>query len=348
MRSRWHYLIITLLLYSCSAEDDPKNFVFILVDDLGWSDLGFMGNDFHETPNIDSFSKECIVFNNAYSSGSVCSPSRAAIMTGKYPARLQITDWIPGADPQNQALVGPKDKNELPLAETTFSEILSQHGYATHFAGKWHLGGDGFHPVNQGFDENLGGNHTGQPKGGYYSPYDNPQLSDGPPGEYLTDRLTNEVLRFISDRARDKQPFLTFLSYYTVHTPIQAGPHIDLFTDKLNLMSDTVKTTTRKDYQTTQNHRNPEYASMVYSLDENIGKIISSLKKKKLYDKSTIIFTSDNGGLSTLLSRYERVAPTSVLPLRGGKGWLYEGGIRVPLLIKPAYYRGPRQKLKRL
>lgn len=339
-------LILAVFLTGCYSEKS-SNVVFILVDDLGWADLGFMGNDFHETPNIDALSQESIVFNNAYASGSICSPSRAAIMTGRHPGSLNITDWIPGADPKDRPLVGPEDLDELPLEETTLPEIMRQNGYTTFFAGKWHLGGEGFLPTDQGFHHNIGGNHTGQPKGGYYAPYDNPQLPDGPDEEYLTDRLTHETMQFITDQSKNQQKFFAFLSFYTVHTPIQPSPHVERFREKIKSLSDTTPQTIQGiDFQTTVNHRNAEYASMVYSMDENVGKIIDHLKAEGLYENTTIVFTSDNGGLSTLLSRYNRVAPTSVLPLRGGKGWLYEGGIRVPLIIKPAGYHGPRKKVE--
>ncbi len=344
------YLLIILLsaiLLSACSSPKPTNVVFILVDDLGWADLGFMGNDFHETPHLDALSEESIVFNNAYASGSICSPSRAAIMTGKYPVSVDITDWIPGADPKDRALLGPTDANELKLSERTLPEVMKENGYATFFAGKWHLGGEGFLPDVQGFDINIGGNHTGQPKGGYYAPYDNPQLQDGADGEYLTDRLTKETMRFITRQSEQEEKFLAFLSFYTVHTPIQPSPHIERFKQKLKSLPDTItQTVLGTDYQTTINHRNPEYASMVYSMDENVGKIIDHLKAEGLYENTTLIFTSDNGGLSTLLSGRDRIAPTSVLPLRGGKGWLYEGGIRIPLIIKPAGHNGPRKKVE--
>ena len=206
--------------------------MFILVDDLGWTDLGFMGSTFHETPNIDALSEQCIQFTNAYASASVCSPSRAAILTGKNPARLQITDWIPGADPQDQKLKGPAILDQLPLSEITLAETLRENGYNTFFAGKWHLGDEGFFPENQGFEVNIGGYHRGSPSGGYYTPYKNPKLPDGPEGEYLTDRLTDESIHFLDTIG--ETPFLLFLSFYTVHTPIQSNKtFIDKFEKKL-------------------------------------------------------------------------------------------------------------------
>jgi arylsulfatase A-like enzyme len=326
---------------SCDSKEVQKqNVVFILVDDLGWNDLGYSGSTFHETPNIDAFSKESIQFTNAYASSPVCSPTRAAIMTGKHPTRVNITDWIPGLDLQDQKLLGPKDLDQLPLQENTLAESFKKNGYSTFFAGKWHLGDTGFFPEDQGFDINIGGHHKGQPPGGYYSPYNNPKLKDGPEGEYLTDRLTNESINYI-DTVKDK-PFFLFLAYYTVHTPIQANKkHISKFNEKLKKI-DTTEIFLKEEGIgiTTLQQRNPEYASMLYSLDENIGRLIKKLKDEGLYDNTTIIFTSDNGGLTTNLKSYNSIAPTALLPLRAGKGWLYEGGIRIPLLIKPSYYSG--------
>jgi arylsulfatase A-like enzyme len=193
------------------------------------------------------------------------------------------------------------------------------------------LGGPGFYPESQGFDINKGGFEKGSPMGGYYSPYKNPRLSDGPKGEYLTDRLTDETITFIEERDQYK-PFAVFLSFYNVHTPIQPNlKHIDYYKEKLKAYTDNkTKTDMEGDAISVLNQRNADYASMVHSTDENIGKLISFLKQKNLYDNTLIIFTSDNGGLST----QEKVAPTSTKPLRAGKGWLYEGGIRIPQLIK--------------
>ena len=334
------YLCVFLAFVSCKETKNKKqNFVFILVDDLGWTDLGYTGSTFHETPNIDLLSSNSIQFTNAYSSGSVCSPSRASIMTGKHPARINITDWIPGLDPKDKKLLGPKDMNELPLEEVTVAEVLRNSGYKTFFAGKWHLGSNGFFPENQGFETNIGGNKKGQPQGGYYSPYKNPNLTDGPDGEYLTDRLTDESINFLNT-VTDK-PFFLFMSYYSVHTPIQASKrHIAKFKQKLQkLENKEIFQRLEGEGLTTLNQLNPAYASMIYALDENIGRLIAKLKNEGLYENTTIIFTSDNGGLSTVRKERKSAAPTSIEPLRAGKGWLYEGGIRVPLLIKPNNYK---------
>ena len=325
------FFIFFLFIFSCNEKNTPHNLVFIIVDDLGWNDVGYMGSDFYETPNIDKLSDNSTVFNSAYSASPVCSPTRASIMTGKHHVRVNITDWIPGVDPKNRYLVGPEDIHQLPLEEVTIAEILESNGYSTMYSGKWHLGSEGFYPETQGFTFNKGGFEKGSPMGGYYSPYKNPKLSDGPEGEYLTDRLTDESIEFIEKRDVTK-PFAVFLSFYNVHTPIQANlKHIDYYEKKLKKYSDnTIQTTNEGEAISVLNQRNPNYASMVHSTDENIGRLISFLKDKNLYDSTLIIFTSDNGGLST----QAWVAPTSTKPLRAGKGWLYEGGIRIPQLIK--------------
>ena len=325
------FFIFFLFIFSCNEKNTPHNLVFIIVDDLGWKDVGYMGSDFYETPNIDKLSHNSTVFNSAYSASPVCSPTRASIMTGKHHVRVNITDWIPGVDPKNRYLIGPEDIHQLPLEEVTIAEILESNGYSTMYSGKWHLGSEGFYPEDQGFTINKGGFEKGSPMGGYYSPYKNPKLSDGPEGEYLTDRLTDESIEFIQKRDVSK-PFAVFLSFYNVHTPIQANlKHIDYYENKLKKYSDTaIQTTNEGEAISVLNQRNTRYASMVHSTDENIGRLISFLKDKNLYDNTLIIFTSDNGGLST----QAKVAPTSTKPLRAGKGWLYEGGIRIPQLIK--------------
>ena len=327
-------LIIPIIFYSCNDHSNKvtkPNVIFILVDDLGWNDLGYTGSKFYESPNIDTLSNYSFQFTNAYSASPVCSPTRASIMTGKHPSRVNITDWIPGNDPKDKPLLGPQDLDALPLEEITIAEELKSSGYNTFYVGKWHLGSQGSYPEDHGFDINIGGFEKGSPMGGYYSPYKNPKLSDGPEGEYLTDRLTDEALGLINNRDSSK-PFALFLSYYNVHTPIQANlEYVDYFKEKLSRMNDNVvRTRDEGDALTRLNQTDAEYASMVYAVDENIGKLINGLKANGLYENSLIIFTSDNGGLSTL----RRVAPTSVYPLRAGKGWLYEGGIKIPQLIK--------------
>ncbi len=308
------------------------NFVFFLVDDLGWKDLGCYGSTFYDTPNIDRLAASGMRFTDAYAACPVCSPTRASIMTGKYPARLGITDWIPGQRPKNRKLLAPPIHNQLALGEVTIAEALKEAGYRTFFAGKWHLGGEGFFPEQQGFDINKGGHHRGSPPGGYYSPYKNPKLKDGPAGEYLTDRLTDESIRFL--QARGKEPFLLYLSFYTVHTPIQACKrHLETFKKKAEALPplkgpDQIK---ERDGWTKLRQDNPAYASMVHAMDENVGRVLDKLDQLGLTETTVVVFMSDNGGLSTLR---RRGYPTSNLPLRAGKGWCYEGGIREPMIIR--------------
>lgn len=331
-------LFVVVLMLSVSAARSAEsvsqrpNFVFFLVDDLGYKDLGCYGSSFYETPNLDRFAASAMRFTDAYTSCPVCSPTRASIMTGKYPARLDITDWIPGHRPKNRPLLGPPIHNELSLDEVTVAEALKAAGYKTFFAGKWHLGGEGFWPQQQGFDVNHGGHHRGSPPGGYYTPYKNPALSDGPEGEYLTDRLTNESIRFLEARAED--PFLLYLSFYTVHTPIQeCKRHIAKFEKKAAALPklEGPEHVPEGEGLTKIRQDNPAYASMVYAMDENVGRVLDKLDELGLTDNTMVFFTSDNGGLSTLR---KRGYPTSNVPLRAGKGWCYEGGIRVPLMIR--------------
>ncbi|MEE4256306.1 MAG: sulfatase [Bacteroidales bacterium] len=330
-------LIIAFLQFCCSSciheKKEPLNIVFILVDDLGWTDLGCYGSTFYETPHIDLLASESILFTNAYAASPVCSPTRAAIMTGKYPVRLNITDWIPGDDPHDRKLRGTADSNQLSLDETTLAEVLSTEGYKTFFAGKWHLGDTGYFPEDQGFDLNIGGHHRGSPPGGYYVPYKNPKMKDGPDDEYLTDRLTDESIQFL--KGNRGEPFLLFLSFYTVHTPIQANKdHVDHYRGKVQKLAiQQIPTSAEHKAHTTLWQANPEYASMVHALDENVGRLTATLEELGLDEHTIVVFTSDNGGLSTITNP-EWVAPTSVKPLRAGKGWCYEGGIRVPLLIR--------------
>lgn len=343
MKNRLIGFIGVLLAIQFSAceilQKNKPNIVFLLVDDLGWNDLVCYGSTFHETPNIDDLAKEGMRFTDAYASCPVCSPTRASILSGKYPARLNITDWIPGKDPKDQPLLGTKDKHELPLSETTIAERLKAEGYQTAFFGKWHLGEPGFFPEDQGFDLNKGGHWAGQP-GAYFYPYKNkrprwdvPGLAGGKEGEYLTDRLTTESIQFITDNK--DQPFLLYLAYYNVHTPIQAKPALVAKYEQkkaglpINKQPDFL---IERDAHSKQKQDNPAYAGMVQSVDESVGNILDKLEDLGLSDNTIIVFTSDNGGLTTLPTK--RNPPTSVAPLRAGKGWLYEGGIRVPAIVK--------------
>jgi arylsulfatase A-like enzyme len=337
-------LIISLLLLlalfsgSCTSDENP-NIIFILVDDLGWTDLGCYGSEFYDTPNLDDLATRSVRFTNAYAASPVCSPTRAAIMTGKHPARVNITDWIPGmsisraSDPK---LIPPEDIHNLPLSEFTIAEAFRDRGYRTFFAGKWHLGETaGFWPEFQGFEINKGGNSWGAPRSndgakGYYSPYNNPTLENGPDGEYLTDRLTDESIQFL-DAAGD-DPFFLYLAFYTVHTPIMGCEKYDEFYTGNSLQlpgKGEMLTREEHDTQTRINQSNPKYAAMVRSMDANVGRLLEKLEEKGQADNTIIVFTSDNGGLTTV----PQGGPTAVVPLRAGKGWCYEGGIRVPLLI---------------
>lgn len=313
---------LTALNLSAKPQQKP-NVVFILVDDMGWKDLGCYGSDFHQTPNIDNFSKETVRFTNGYSACTVSSPTRASIMTGKYPAKLHLTDWIEGYKRPNAMLQIPDWTMFLPQEETTMAEILKQNGYSTAHIGKWHLGEDEkYWPENQGFDINIGGWKRGSPNldkkngtNGYFSPYGNPRLKDGPNGEYLTERLANEACSYI-EKTKSK-PFFLNLWFYNVHTPLQAKQ------DKIDKYKGLV--------DSTKLQKNPIYAAIVEHVDDAVGKVIAKLKSEGLYENTIIVFTSDNGGLTGNKNNI-----TNNTPLRLGKGTIYEGGVRVPFMIKNA------------
>ena len=327
------FLSLLALMSSMRASnsDAKPNIVFILADDLGWADLGCYGSKFYETPNLDQLAKEGVKFTDAYAACAVCSPTRASILTGKYPARLHITDWLPGrGDMPNQKLCRPQIQQFLPLEEITVAEALKEGGYQTAFIGKWHLGEEPEHwPEHQGFDLNLAGGGLGHPPS-YFSPYKLPNLPDGPVGEYLNDRLTDEAMNFM-EAAKDK-PFFLYLPHYTVHTPLQAPAEtIQKYKTKAASLaaSDKPEFITDNGRQVRQIQNHATYAAMVESLDDNVGRLMKKITTLGIEKKTIIIFTSDNGGLSS-----GEGSPTSNLPLRGGKGWAYEGGVREPLLIK--------------
>ncbi len=310
------------------------NFLFFLVDDMGWADIGANGSTFHETPHIDRLAKGGMRFTHGYAAGSVCSPTRASIMTGRHPVRVDITDWIPGQSnrPANP-LLHPDDRGHLPLKEVTIAEALKEHGYQTFFAGKWHLGEKGHWPTDQGFDINIGGHHRCSPPGGYYSPWTNPALKAKHKGEYLTERLTEESVKFLEERDPAK-PFLLYLSYYNIHTPIQPyKKRIDHYQAKSAKAFDG-KTPTEPEHEGTNRLRqdNPALASMVAAVDDSVGTLLGKLAELQLDKNTVVIFFSDNGGLSTL--QRGRFGPGCNLPLRAGKGWLYEGGVREPTIIR--------------
>ena len=329
---------MTLCVGSSFAKETKPNFVFFLVDDLGYMDIGaYNPKTFYETPNVDRLAKEGMQFTDGYAACPVCSPSRYAIMAGKYPTRVDATNYFSGR--RVAKFRGAVLKDRMPLEEITLAEALKSAGYKTAFLGKWHLGpSDRFWPENQGFDINVGGHNRGMPRS-YFSPYKNPRLADGPKGEHLTARLTDEAIKII-ERNKDK-PFLLYLSFYTVHTPLQAPSTLVAkyrkkaaeLPDGMNVTPDFATeeqiwpTKRPRRVRIRQNHAT--YAAMVESMDSNIGRVLKKLKQLGI-DKNTVVcFTSDNGGLAT-----SEGLPTSNLPLRGGKGWLYEGGIREPFIIK--------------
>jgi arylsulfatase A-like enzyme len=334
MKKLTYFLLLTACSLSTVIRAAPPNVVFFLVDDLGQRDLGCYGSEFYETPNIDRMARDGALFTEGYAACPVCSPTRASIMTGQWPQRPGITDYIGAAQPakweRNTPLLPAAYTDRLALDSPTLAKAMKGAGYATFFAGKWHLGPEGFWPENQGFDHNYGGVDRGGPygRGKYFVPYDNPRLSDGPEGEHLPDRLASETCRFIENH-RDR-PFFAYFSFYSVHTPLQSRPDLEKkYLEKrqrLGLEPAWGKEDTRE-VRLVQEHA--VYAGMVEAMDQAVGKVLAKLDELGLRENTLVIFTSDNGGLST-----SEGSPTSNLPLRGGKGWMYEGGIREPLLIR--------------
>jgi len=333
------------MLVGCSpdvAREAPAtsrpNIVLILVDDLGYSDIGAYNPDtFYETPNIDGLARDGAMFLDGYAANPVCSPSRFAVLTGKYPSRFAATDWFRTANwkPRFDSRYNPAIFEQyLPLEETTLAEMLKANGYRTAFLGKWHLGEDEkYWPEHQGFDVNVGGHSKGSPPGGYFSPYTNPRMSSGPTGEYLPERLTTEAIDLIRSYEGEGEPYFLMLSYYTVHTPLQAPQDtVDKYADKQSAEAfateEQVWTGSATERKTRVSQSHSVYAAMIEHLDRNVGRVLNALEELGAEDDTIVIFTSDNGGLST-----SEGSPTSNLPLRGGKGWLYEGGIRVPFII---------------
>ena len=303
------------------------NIVLILADDLGWSDLGCYGADLHETPQLDRFARTGIRFTDAYAM-SVCSPTRAALLTGKHAARLQITIWAEGSlkGPANRRLLQAASRHDLPHTETTLAKSLQAAGYLTALVGKWHLGDGDHYPETHGFDVNIGGTHWGAPHT-YFWPYRGagrfaefryvPHLEFGHAGEYLTDRLTDEAIR-VMDRAAGR-PFFLYLAHHAPHTPIEAKPEDVAYFEKKR--------------QPGHAHQNATYAAMVRSLDESVGRILAELEQRGLAQNTIVIFVSDNGGYIGR-DKGTSLAVTNNAPLRSGKGSLYEGGIRVPLIVR--------------
>lgn len=314
----------------------------ILIDDMGWKDLSACGSTFYESPNIDALMHSGMMFDNAYASCPVCSPSRASILTGKYPATVGVTDWIDTSGechPVKGYLIDAPYIKHLPHEEYNIAKCLKDNGYRTYHIGKWHLGTKEYYPECQGFDVNIGGCHLGHPHHGYFSPYQIENLEDGPDGEYLTDRLTDEAIKLIKESGDD--PFFMNLWHYTVHMPEQAKEEdVRYFTEKANLLKiDRINPFVEGEHFPIEIKKNMRvtrrviqsdviYAAMIKNLDWNIGRVLKALKETGKLDNTIIIFTSDNGGLSTAEG-----SPTCNFPAREGKGWSYEGGTRVPLAI---------------
>jgi arylsulfatase A len=295
------------MILCVSSPAAPTNVVLILADDFGWRDLACYGSDFYESPNIDQLAREGMKFTAAYSACTVCSPTRAALLTGKYPARLHVTDWIPGLPPTNPKLLVPDWTKHLPLEEITLAEEFKAAGYATASMGKWHLGGEEYYPEKQGFDINIAGTDAPQP-GSYFSPYKIATIKDGPEREYITDRLADEAIKFL-EQNKDR-PFFLYLPHFAVHLPLQ-GKQEMIRKYRAKLRQGMVQT-------------NAVYAAMIESLDNAVGRVRAKLAELKIADRTIVIFASDNGA---------RVPTSSNLPLRVGKGSSYEGGPRVPLIV---------------
>ncbi len=331
------YLLATTftLLIACSPESKEEtrpNVLFILADDFGYHDMSVMSSEYYETPNIDRIATEGMIFTNGYAACQVCSPSRASIMSGKFAARHGITDWIGAPTGKNwrktgrsNQLLPPESEHALNTEYVTRPEAMKEVGYLTFFAGKWHLGEKGSWPEDHGFDINKGGWDVGSPKGGYFSPWENPNLPNGPDGENLSMRLAKETADFI------KTTFFAYLSFYAVHGPIQTTQ------EKWNKYRKKAKDLGIAESGFKMGHflpirqvqDNPIYAGLVETMDDAVGYVLHTIDELGLADNTIVIFTSDNGGVAA-----GDAFATSNLPLRGGKGYQFEGGIREPYFIK--------------
>ncbi len=304
-----------------SGKEAKPNFLFLLVDDLGWADLACYGSTFHETPHLDRLAREGVRFTDAYTAASICSPTRASLMTGKHPVRVNITDWIPGSSGKGRKLRTPLDDHHLALEEVTIAEALREGGYSTFYTGKWHLGGAQFSPDKQGFEQ-------------YYDPHENP--SKGSPGsgtttgrKHGTIDLTRETKKFITERRN--APFLAFLSYYDIHTPIiPEDKYHAHYRDKAAQLGPSPTAIREHDGRSRPRQDNAALATMVQSVDDSVGSLVTHLASLGILENTYIFFFSDNGGLATK----HGMGPGCNLPLRASKGWLYEGGIRVPLIVR--------------
>lgn len=319
---------------------DRQNIVFILADDLGWRDLSNEGSTYYESPHIDRIAAEGMKFTRGYATCQVCSPSRASILTGKYPTKTGVTTWIGDrfgeawrGTNRHDVLLPPDYDHALRQSEWTLAEVLRDAGYQTFFAGKWHLGGEDSRPTHHGFQINRGGFESGSPRGGYFSPWQNPELPSGPPGQSLPIRLAQETVDFIDAHinAHRDQPFLAYLSFYSVHGPIQTTPELwKKYRDKaesMGLADERFVFDRRLSVRQVQDC--PIYAGMIESMDDAVGMVLAKLDELDLSDNTIVCFTSDNGGVSS-----GDAFCTSNLPLRGGKGRQWEGGIREPFYVK--------------
>jgi len=380
IKTKLHGLILLLfvaILASCSKQQTQPNVIFFMVDDMGWKDLGCYGSSFYDTPNIDGFASQGVRFTDAYAACHVCSPTRASLITGKYPASINLTDWLPGRrDFPFQKLKNVKINQHIPYDLKTFPEILKDNGYQTAIIGKWHLGEDSASIHRQGFDMHIPDWNKGWPNKGYHPPYGLKKLKAASEQEYLTDRLTDEALNYIEGN-KDK-PFFLYLSHFAVHDPIQGRKDlVEKYDARLNKMPEStanpfvlegnpdqpnplpresldslVTKKTHSGYrvfedntvQIKQKQDNTEFAAMVESVDESLGRVLNKLEELDIAEHTIIFFYSDNGGMAAANFYYpdrsikedelDLAFSTSNLPLRGAKGWLYEGGIRVPLIVK--------------
>ena len=302
-----------------AAAPRAPNIIFFLIDDWGWTDAGCFGSKVYETPHVDRLAAQGMKFTQAYAACTVCSPTRSAIMTGKYPARTHITDYIPGHHRPAAKLKIPDWTMHLALEEKTIAEELKARGYTTGIFGKWHLGNEEFFPEHQGFDVNVGGCEMGAPRN-YFPPYGITNLKDEVPCEFLSDRLTRDAVKFIE--ANRDRPFFLYFPHYAVHTPLAGKPAV-------------IEKYRRKIEAGNYNQTNPVYAALFESMDDSVGAVMNKLADLKLDENTVIILTGDNGGLSgTLGAQGWKPGPTRNDPLRLGKGSAYEGGVRVPLVVK--------------
>ncbi|MFC2111649.1 sulfatase [Bacteroidota bacterium] len=345
----WRFIIflkgvlLIFILSGCQQSDDADikpNVLFILADDFGYHDMSSSGSLYYETPHMDRLADEGMVFTQGYATCQVCSPSRASIMSGKFPARHGITDWIGARSgekwrEQNRfnKLLPAEYIHQLDSEYFTLPEAMKVAGYSTFFAGKWHLGSKGSWPEDHGFDINTGGWDAGGPRGGYFSPYENPKMEDGPPGENLSMRLADETVKFITDHNPEKtgRPFFAYLSFYAVHGPIQTtSTKWKKYRDKAEEMGVAESGFEMGKYlPIRQVQDNPVYAGLVESMDDAVGRVLEALDEMGLEENTIVIFTSDNGGVAA-----GDAFATCNLPLRAGKGYQFEGGIREPYLIK--------------